>query len=54
MADTLRQSGEHHEPQLTPTEARQSVMTGHMRYVLAISTLLAVVMMLVILVVAPF
>jgi hypothetical protein len=30
-------------PRLTPTEARQSVPTGHVRYILAISLGLAVV-----------
>ncbi len=32
---------------LTPDQARQSVMTGHMRYVLGISLTLAIVAMVV-------
>ncbi len=32
---------------LTPDEARQSIMTGHMRYVLGISLTLAIVAMVV-------
>jgi len=34
--------------ELTPVEGRQGMMTGHMRYVLAISLSLAVIMMIVI------
>lgn len=32
-----------HPTERTPVEARQAIMTGHMRYVLAISTALAAV-----------
>lgn len=44
-------SGPHedeHPAELTPVEGRQGMMTGHMRYVLAISLSLAVIMMIVI------
>ena len=39
---------DHHRPELNPVEARQGMMTGHMRYVLGISLFLAVVMMAII------
>lgn len=32
-------------PELNPTEARQGMMTGHMRYVLGISLALAVIVL---------
>lgn len=32
-----------HPTERTPVEARQAIMTGHMRYVLAISTALAAI-----------
>jgi hypothetical protein len=38
---------EHAEIEKTPTEARQSIKTGHMRYVLGISLALAFVLMVV-------
>jgi len=34
-------------PDLTPDEARQSVKTGHMRYVLGVSLTLAVIAMVI-------
>lgn len=37
------------KPELTPDEARQSIKTGHMRYVLGVSLTLAVIAMVVIL-----
>jgi len=41
-------ANDQHGPELTPVEARQGMMTGHMRYVLGISLALAAVMMAVI------
>lgn len=35
-----------HPTEVTPVEARSAVMTGHMRYVLAISTALAAIALL--------
>jgi hypothetical protein len=37
--------------ELTPDAARQSIKTGHMRYVLAVSLMLAVIAMIITLVV---
>jgi hypothetical protein len=53
MSGPANQKAGGHGPVLKPDEARQSIMTGHMRYVLGVSTALAVVMMLIILFVAP-
>lgn len=38
---------EHAEVERTPTEVRQSVKTGHMRYVLGVSLTLAVITMVI-------
>jgi hypothetical protein len=38
---------EHAEVERTPNEARQSVKTGHMRYVLGISLTLAFLLMVI-------
>jgi hypothetical protein len=38
---------EHAEVERTPTEARQGMKTGHMRYVLGISLALAVITMVI-------
>jgi hypothetical protein len=42
------QRAEHAEIEKTPTEARQSIKTGHMRYVLGISLTLAFLLMVVV------
>jgi hypothetical protein len=41
-------STDDHHVEKTETEARQSIMTGHMRYVLGISLALAVIAMVII------
>ncbi len=46
--DSPRTDDDHHVER-TPTEARQSMKTGHMRYVLGISLALAVIAMVVLL-----
>ena len=53
MAEPLNRHAGTHEPELTPDEARQSIKTRHMRYVLGVSLTLAVIAMLLILFVAP-
>lgn len=53
MAEPLNRHADSHEPELTPDEARQSIKTGHMRYVLGVSLTLAIVAMAIILFVAP-
>jgi hypothetical protein len=35
-----------HPTERTPVEARSAIMTGHMRYVLAISTVLAAILLI--------
>jgi len=46
MAQPIDTQG--HEPHLSTVEARQGIMTGRMRYVLGISTALAVIALFII------
>ena len=48
MSGVSNEESEHPHIELTPVEARQAIMTGHMRYVLGISLALSVIVLAII------